>query len=239
MRIVAHRGYCAAFPENTALAFEQAIAAGADLIETDIRLTRDGHAVCWHDPDLRRVTGDARAVAELTLAEFRSVALPQGQSPLDLVSVLTLARGRAGVMLDVKVATEAMLRAIVSALDITLMAGAVMYGVRHPGQFSALRRHAPDLRALAMPVEPESLHDYLDECVTAVRLWEYEVNAERVARIHEAGREAWVTAGRKAHGESPGYLTVERAAALANLGIDAVLVNDPRWVRSGDQPQNR
>ncbi len=227
MRVIAHRGYSAAYPENTALAFEKAMAAGADLIETDVRLTLDGQAVCWHDASLQRVSGDPRTVAELTLAEFKDVALPQGQSPLDLGSVLALARGRAGVLLDVKLGTENLLQAIVAALEATRMTAQVVYGVRQPGQYGVLRRHLPEVRVLAMPADPESLPEHLDECVSAVRLWEGEVTPERIARIHRAGREAWVTAGLRASGEPPGYLTAGRAAMLWHLGVDAVLVNDP------------
>ena len=52
---IAHRGDSAAHLENTLLAFEEAIAAGADLIETDLRLRLDGIVVCGHDRDLARV----------------------------------------------------------------------------------------------------------------------------------------------------------------------------------------
>lgn len=55
-RIVAHRGYQAAYPENTLLAFRQAIAAGAHCIETDISLSADHRAMLYHDPTLKRVS---------------------------------------------------------------------------------------------------------------------------------------------------------------------------------------
>ncbi len=238
MRIIAHRGYSAAFPENTALAFDQAIAAGAHLIETDVRLTRDGHAVCWHDPDLLRINGDSRQVAKLTLAEFRALALPRGQSPLDLQSVLELARGRSGVMLDVKIGTENLLQLIVAALQATGMMNDVVYGVRDAAQYNDLLEHAPGIKALAMPADPDALPEHLEPCVSAVRLWEPEVTAERVARIHEAGREAWVTAGRRADGEAAGYLTGKRVAELEHIGIDAVLVNDPVLALAARTPKD-
>jgi glycerophosphoryl diester phosphodiesterase len=232
MRIIAHRGYSAAFPENTALAFEQAIAAGADMIETDVRLTRDGCAVCWHDADLQRVVGDPHAVADLTREEFCAVPLPLDQFPLTLESVLALARGRVRVMLDVKIPSDAMLEAIVAALDATRMAGEVVYGVRRVQQYRALRRRVPQVAVLAMPAAPEALPDYLAAGVIAVRLWEDEADAGRIARIHAAQRQAWVTAGLRPAGEAAGHVTAPRAAALARLGADALLVNDPRLART-------
>ncbi|UWX96484.1 glycerophosphodiester phosphodiesterase family protein [Arthrobacter zhaoxinii] len=54
--MIAHRGHSTAAPENTLPAFAAAAAAGAAMIETDIRLTADGTAVLLHDADLRRTT---------------------------------------------------------------------------------------------------------------------------------------------------------------------------------------
>lgn len=55
--VIAHRGASAIAPENTLPAFEQAVALGADGIELDAKLTRDGTAIAFHDPTLRRTTG--------------------------------------------------------------------------------------------------------------------------------------------------------------------------------------
>jgi glycerophosphoryl diester phosphodiesterase len=67
MLIVAHRGNRKACPENTPGAFERAIQEGADLIETDIRLSVDGAFVCIHDGTLERTTEGRGRVAESTL----------------------------------------------------------------------------------------------------------------------------------------------------------------------------
>ena len=55
-RLVAHRGYQKAYPENTLLAYRQAIKAGALSIETDVLLSADRQAVLYHDPTLKRVS---------------------------------------------------------------------------------------------------------------------------------------------------------------------------------------
>ena len=52
--IIGHRGASAVAPENTLVAFREAIAAGSDGIEFDVRLTRDGVPVIIHDDNLRR-----------------------------------------------------------------------------------------------------------------------------------------------------------------------------------------
>ena len=54
--VAGHRGDSANYPENTMAAFRAAIEAGADMIETDVRLTRDGVPVLIHDKLVDRTT---------------------------------------------------------------------------------------------------------------------------------------------------------------------------------------
>ncbi|HXO22360.1 MAG TPA: glycerophosphodiester phosphodiesterase [Thermoanaerobaculia bacterium] len=70
MLVLAHRGDYADCPENTLEAFERAAARGADGIETDVRLSRDGLPVLFHD----RRAPDGREVAALTAAELAAAA---------------------------------------------------------------------------------------------------------------------------------------------------------------------
>ena len=58
--VIAHRGFSSLAPENTLPAFELAIAAGADLIEFDVRSSRDGKLVVIHDHELDRTTDAKR-----------------------------------------------------------------------------------------------------------------------------------------------------------------------------------
>ena len=71
--IIGHRGASAVAPENTIAAFREAIAVGADGIEFDVRLTRDGIPVVIHDSTLRRTGGLPHRVADLTWAEIKKV----------------------------------------------------------------------------------------------------------------------------------------------------------------------
>lgn len=71
--IIGHRGASAVAPENTMAAFREAIAAGADGIEFDVRLTRDGVPVVIHDGSLRRTAGLSQRVADLDWSEIRRV----------------------------------------------------------------------------------------------------------------------------------------------------------------------
>jgi glycerophosphoryl diester phosphodiesterase len=69
--IIAHRGYSARAPENTLVAVETAIAAGADAVEFDLHVTADGTPVLFHDETLGRTTDGEGALRDRTLAELR------------------------------------------------------------------------------------------------------------------------------------------------------------------------
>ncbi|MDT7603800.1 MAG: glycerophosphoryl diester phosphodiesterase [Acidobacteriota bacterium] len=71
--IIAHRGASAHAPENTLAAFELALAEGADGLEFDVRLARDGVPVVIHDATLRRTNGRADKVASLSSSALASV----------------------------------------------------------------------------------------------------------------------------------------------------------------------
>lgn len=71
--VIAHRGASAAAPENTIAAFERAYAEGARWIETDVKLTRDGVPVLFHDDTLDRTTNGTGAIAEIDWAQLREL----------------------------------------------------------------------------------------------------------------------------------------------------------------------
>ncbi len=71
--MVAHRGASSEIAEHTARAYEKAIEQGADAVECDVRLTRDGHLVCLHDSTLSRTSDGRGRVSEVTLREMRDL----------------------------------------------------------------------------------------------------------------------------------------------------------------------
>ena len=71
--VVAHRGASGALPEHTLAAYDLALREGADGVECDVRLTRDGHLVCVHDRRLDRTSSGAGLVSTMTLAELREL----------------------------------------------------------------------------------------------------------------------------------------------------------------------
>ncbi|MEV4627659.1 glycerophosphodiester phosphodiesterase family protein [Micromonospora sp. NPDC049523] len=68
--VFAHRGSSAVLPEHTLAAYLRALDEGADGLECDVRLTRDGHLVCVHDRRLDRTSNGTGLVSTRTLAEL-------------------------------------------------------------------------------------------------------------------------------------------------------------------------
>lgn len=69
----AHRGFSGQFPENTMLAFEKAVEAGADGIELDVQFSKDGELVIMHDETLNRTAGVDGFVKDYTLEQLKAM----------------------------------------------------------------------------------------------------------------------------------------------------------------------
>ncbi|NKI45461.1 glycerophosphodiester phosphodiesterase [Streptomyces physcomitrii] len=110
---VAHRGVPYLARENTLDSLRLALELGADAVEFDVRLTRDGLPVVLHDASLKRLWGHERALRSLTAKE---VAELTGGGVPSLTEALA-ATGGARVMVDVPGATAADVRRIVAAVQ--------------------------------------------------------------------------------------------------------------------------
>jgi len=107
--VIAHRGFSGIAPENTLAAFKKAIVVGADMIELDVRLSRDGVVVVIHDESLERTTDGRGKVIDQTLdalkrwdagSKFHSSF--SGERIPTLQEVLQLAHGRVMVNIELK-----------------------------------------------------------------------------------------------------------------------------------------
>jgi len=102
LKIIAHRGFSAHYPENTLLAFEKAIESGADGIETDLRLSRDEKAFIFHDADLTRISGQDKSPETLTLAQLQKLNAGDGEHIPSLDELLQLSASKITLILEIK-----------------------------------------------------------------------------------------------------------------------------------------
>lgn len=107
--IIAHRGYCKNFPENTLAAFEAAATAGVQMIELDVMVSRDRRPVVIHDATLERTTNGQGAVSDYTLDELKRLDAGSwfdekfaDQRLPELSEVLDLLKGRTYINIEIK-----------------------------------------------------------------------------------------------------------------------------------------
>jgi glycerophosphoryl diester phosphodiesterase len=109
--VIAHRGDSAHRPENTLASFASALEIGAEIVEADVQLTRDGHPVVIHDPTVDRTTSGRGPVGRLTLAEVRALSAGYrrrfgeayaGERVPTLPELLAFLQGRARILLEIK-----------------------------------------------------------------------------------------------------------------------------------------
>jgi glycerophosphoryl diester phosphodiesterase len=140
-QIIAHRGNSGPAPENTPSAIEQAIELGVDMVEVDVRLSREGIPVLIHHPTLEQTTNGHGRVDQHTLAELKRLDAgswkgPQfaGERILTLPECLELARGRVALNLDLKTgrAIPAISKAVreMNAIDEVVITGCTWNSVK-------------------------------------------------------------------------------------------------------------
>ncbi|KAH7092204.1 PLC-like phosphodiesterase [Paraphoma chrysanthemicola] len=110
---IAHRGYKAKFPENTMGAFKGAVEVGAEALETDVHLTRDGVVVLSHDKDLKRCFGREEKLIDCDyefVSKLRTLKEPHEAMPrlVDLLEYLAQpGLEEIWILLDIKLDNDA------------------------------------------------------------------------------------------------------------------------------------
>lgn len=215
MRLIAHRGFAARYPENTLLAVEAA-AEVADLVEVDVRRCGSGELVVVHDETLDRVTGGTGRVDETDLAALRDLdVLGSGEPIPTLAEVLDAVEPPAGLVLDLKepgVADDAASRAAAASVDVLVSAfddeALETVAETSPGLPTALLfAHEPRERLRrAIDLGCRAVHPHHERCSTAL-----------VDRAHLAGLSvhAWTVAD------------AATAEPLADAGVDGVIADSP------------
>ena len=153
---IGHRGAAGHAPENTLSAVEKGIALGADFVELDLQRTADGHIVVMHDKRVDRTTNGSGYVSKMELAELRRLDAGKGQSIPTLQEVLSAARGRVGLMLEM--VSEGIAEQVVAAVRDNRFDGPVIYASFLHGEVLHVRKLQETALTLALlegvPIRP-------------------------------------------------------------------------------------
>lgn len=222
-RLVAHRGAHderRGPRENTLAAIRAAIAAGADAVEVDVRLTADGAVVLLHDDTLTRLWGDPRAVADVELTDLRRIGGGERTIPL-LAEALDAVRGTGTCLL---VDMDEPAPAAAAAAVVADAEGVSTAWCGHLDAMRVIRRELPDAE-IWMPwytAVPPTAEDLAELRPTTVNIQHLLVGAHLVEAVHDLGAAlaCW---------------TVDDAAQavwLAGIGVDSVTTNDVAAMRA-------
>ena len=237
--IIGHRGASAVAPENTTAAFREAIAVGADGIEFDVRLTRDGIPVVIHDSTLRRTGGLRHRVAELTWTEISKVDVGSwfgqtfaNETVPSLAELFTLFQSNNSTLyLEMKSDSTSdqrpLAEACVRAIEEHSLRERVIVECFQLPALTILKEIDPEIKTVALfePsfTSPSVLSD--QRIINQAK----NIGAAALALHHRLARESLVQKA-KAAGLHVAVWTVddptwiERARAV---GIDALITNDP------------
>ncbi len=222
----AHRGASQYAPENTMMAFDLGLSMGANGIETDIQLTKDGVAVLFHDDTLARMTGKPGSVADYTYEELRWFWVEKGilkdriptlkdfldkYADKDITFALELKKpGTHKIVEDAVRSYGIETKTVVTSFIFD--------------ELLALRDYAPELTAgyLTKNVNGETLQKMRQAGIDELCPKADEITAEKVVYWHESGFNvrAW------------GVSTPELMIQAYEAGVDGMTVNFPDQLTS-------
>lgn len=214
---IGHRGAAGHASENTLRSIEQAIALGCDLVEVDVRRTRDGDLVLLHDERVDRTTNGKGAVAEMTLKDLRTLDVDGGQRIPTLQEVLHVASGRVGLILELKASgIGAQVCALVQEAGFT---GPVVYAAFLHEELLSVREPAPTAATMALfkKLPQDTVASAKNARATHAGLRFNTATKPLVNALHRAGRQVFVYTVNKPK-------DIQRVRAL---GVDGIISDFP------------
>lgn len=235
--LAAHRGGALLWPENSLLAFRNAVTLGADFIELDVHLSRDGEVVVIHDPTLDRTTTGNGAVKDRSVAELKTLRLKDRAGAVTDETVPTLdeatavaSKGGRRMLLEIKLDARrarypGIEEKVLAILDRHRMAGSTVAMAFEPATWRRVRALRPDIaicalyeaRMLGRTTLAAELETLRAAGVGFVGLEHTVVDAAALAQARQAGVEV-------------GAWTVNDAATMKRLieaGVGVLITDQP------------
>ena len=215
--IIAHRGASAYEPENSLRAIETAIKLKADMVEVDIRKSKDGELVVIHDEFVDRVSDGKGFVKNLTLKRLKKLNLALGEKIPTLKEVLSVVKGRVKLVVEVK--SEGLERKLVKLLE---KEGMVEYVIISSFNHQTIKKIKALNRKIACgiifkckPLNPPQ--QALDVEAEAVFPYHSYVSKDFVEKLHKEGLNvyAWTVDD------------VNRGRELIKSEVDGIVTNKP------------
>lgn len=230
--VIAHRGASGDLPENTLGAFARAIAMGADMIETDLHLTRDGVVVIHHDASLARLGGRGE-IRDHAASELAGLDASLGRGPFEQIPTLIDLLARFGEQIEWNLELKVGERAPYDGLETRVLAEVEARGLLPRMLLSCFEdevlerlRAASPVARLAVLVSRQKPRRALDRAARvgaeAVNPHVALVDRDFVDAAHDAGLAVYP------------YTANDRAEMIRLLecGVDGIITNHPDRLRT-------
>lgn len=225
-RIVGHRGAASHRPENTLAAFRWAMDDGAQLLECDVHLSRDGHVVIMHDESIDRTAQEdsplrTGALADLTREQLETVLVGEGEPVPFLEQLLEITT--VPVFIEVKAAAAAeAVAAMLTALPEDSPAKASTVITFHAEAIGTIRESSPHtpISFLVPRVDEDAIRTAREQGARGLGPAIDGLSLAAAKAVREAGLEL-----------NPWTINQgdQLAVALA-CGADTITTDDPAWV---------
>lgn len=242
MEIIAHRGAAYHAPENSLAAFEEAIRRGADRLECDLHITRDGVPVVCHDPTTKRTTDHDLEIKTSTLDELRAARMSNGEALPTFEELCEFVSGRVPLDVEIKASNDLLAEVSVRTLQRHGLAEDSIITAFDPEMLTAVRRHGFEART-GLLIGSRSLSP-LQRVYEAWPIKRMEAAGANVLAIHFALAHAWLRKAlrKRGHGlllwaamDDEEKRVHERAALYVRMRLaapDGVIVGRVREARA-------
>lgn len=230
--VIAHRGASGELPENTLAAFERAVELSADMIETDLHLSRDGIVMIHHDASLGRL-GDVAEIRDRTAAELAALNAAPGATVVERIPTLldVLDRFGARMQFNLELKVDAREQAYVGLEERVLqeveargLMDRMLFSSFDDGVLERLRARSPHAR-LAVLVAARRPFGILKRAervgAEAINPQCLLVNAALVRAAHRAGLAVYPYTANE----------IPEMTRLLDCGVDGIITNYPARLR--------
>jgi glycerophosphoryl diester phosphodiesterase len=225
--LVAHRGASFYEPENTLRAVKRAIELGADMVEVDVRLSKDGFVVVIHDETVDRTTDGTGYVEKKSLKELKNLDAGLGEKIPTLDEVIETVKGKVKLVIELKKqGFEDKVIEILRQKD--FVEDAILTSFFHKAVKKVKELNSRIKTGIIFRCSPVDVTDLALKSKADILFPEYKyVNSEMVDEIHRKGLEVYVWT----------IDNLEEAKAFVKMGVNGIVTNKPDLFQLRPKPK--
>lgn len=216
---IGHRGAPAFAPENTLSSFSAAVEMGIDMIEMDLRLTKDRQIAVMHDEDVGRTTNGKGRVSDLTLKQIKKLDAGSGERVPALVEVIEGFKDRC--LFEFDTVSPDVLEPLINIIDRYNIAESCCIASTHMPILKTARKMEPGIMRVASFNESGFKNGSVDTAAELGAIFNPKstfITMEIIRLCHKFGIKIFTwTVNRK-----------ENVQLLRKWGIDGIATDDPK-----------